>query len=67
MLCVVVFYHPGREYPVNGAPKFRETKPKVMPWNSEPYHRRKFLMMQTSKAAATNKFSPMVNKHKTER
>ena len=46
MLCVVVFYHPGREYPVNGAPKFRETKPKVMPWNSEPYHRRKFLQAE---------------------
>lgn len=43
MLRVVVFYHPGREYPVNGAPKFRETKKEVMPWNSEPYHRRKFL------------------------
>lgn len=38
---VVVFYHPGREYPINGAPKFPETE--EMPWNSEPYHRRKFL------------------------
>ena len=44
MLCVVVFYHPGREYPVNGAPNFPDTK--VMPWNSKPYHRRKFLQAE---------------------
>lgn len=41
---VVVFYHPGREYPVNGAPEFPDTK--VMPWNSKPYHRRKFLQAE---------------------
>lgn len=44
MLCVVVFYHPGREYPINGAPKFPETE--EMPWNSKPYHRRKFLQAE---------------------
>lgn len=41
---IVVFYHPGREYPVDGAPKFRETE--LMPWNARSFHRRKFLQAE---------------------
>ncbi|MDY6113707.1 MAG: hypothetical protein SPI56_04000 [Alloprevotella sp.] len=44
MAQIVVFYHPGREYPVNGAPKFRETE--LMPWNARSFHRRKFLQAE---------------------
>lgn len=44
MAQIVVFYHPGREYPVDGAPKFRETE--LMPWNARSFHRRKFLQAE---------------------